>query len=174
MWDHDFEYRMDVTLRPDCLEWDLIVINLGDKPFDITLGMHTYFDVSSVKNIVINGPFSGATALDKVSGAESKMGSNDIKVDKFMDVLYKVSYFPPHFLHIVSDSLCIVFAKFYLFLPYALFLYCGTFLHFSGCQRSHHNHRLWQRHQNHHGAERFRRLLRLVSLRYVLNKSYFQ
>ena len=95
MWDHDFEYRMDVTLRPDCLEWDLIVINLGDKPFDITMGMHTDFDVSSVKNIVINGPFSGATALDKVSGAESKMGSNDIKVDKFMDVLYKVSIFPP-------------------------------------------------------------------------------
>lgn len=89
VWDYDFEYRFDVTLRADCLEWDLIIVNKGDKPFDVTLGMHTYFDVSSVKNIVISGPFTGATAVDKVSGTESKATSNDIKVDKFMDVLYK-------------------------------------------------------------------------------------
>lgn len=159
MWDHDFEYRMDVTLRADCLEWDLIVINLGDKPFDITMGMHTYFDVSSVKNIVINGPFSGATALDKVSGAESKMGSNDIKVDKFMDVLYKVS--PSYPLHIPY-----IFAYFSLSTPlllYALLLFCS----FPGRQRSHHDHGLGQRHQNHNGAEGFRRLVRLVPLRYI-------
>ena len=31
VWDHDFEYRVDVTLRPDSLEWDLIVVNKGDK-----------------------------------------------------------------------------------------------------------------------------------------------
>ena len=142
MWDHDFEYRMDVTLRPDCLEWDLIVINLGDKPFDITLGMHTYFDVSSVKNIVINGPFSGATALDKVSGAESKMGSNDIKVDKFMDVLYKVLPFSLH-----------PFPSLYIYDQFSL-LTLYAFLLYSGCQRSHHHHRLGQRHENHHGAER--------------------
>ena len=34
----------------------------------------------SVSNIVISGPFSGATAVDKVSGSESKAPSNDIKV----------------------------------------------------------------------------------------------
>ena len=158
---------MDVTLRPDCLEWDLIVINLGDKPFDITMGMHTYFDVSSVKNIVINGPFSGATALDKVSGAESKMGSNDIKVDKFMDVLYKVLHFPPHTLYIVFDSLLI-------FSLFVRCVFCIAVLLFGclGCERSYHDHRLWQRHQNYHGAERFRRLVCLVPLRCVLNESY--
>jgi glucose-6-phosphate 1-epimerase len=89
VWDYDFEYRFDITLRADCLEWDLIIMNKGEKPFDVTLGMHNYFDVSSLKNIVISGPFSGATTIDKVSGAEGKAPSNDIKVDKFMDVLYK-------------------------------------------------------------------------------------
>lgn len=27
---HDFEYRFDVTLRDNSLEWDVIVINLGN------------------------------------------------------------------------------------------------------------------------------------------------
>ena len=47
---------------------DLAVINLDDKPFDITLGMHTYFDVSSLSNVVISGPFKGAATVDKVTG----------------------------------------------------------------------------------------------------------
>lgn len=68
VWDFDFEYRFDVTLRADCLEWDLIVINKGDKPFDITLGMHTYFDISSLKNVKVSGPFKGAASTDKVTG----------------------------------------------------------------------------------------------------------
>ena len=25
VWDFDFEYRFDITLRADCLEWDLII-----------------------------------------------------------------------------------------------------------------------------------------------------
>lgn len=70
VWNHKFEYRFDVTLRADCLEWDLIVINLGDKPFDITIGMHNYFDVSSLKNDIISGNFNGAATVDKVSGVE--------------------------------------------------------------------------------------------------------
>jgi D-hexose-6-phosphate mutarotase len=52
-----------------CCLRDLTVINLGDKPFDITLGMHTYFDVSSLSNVVISGPFKGAATVDKVTGA---------------------------------------------------------------------------------------------------------
>lgn len=54
-WGEDFEYRVDVTLRDGSLEWDVIVINLGDKPFDCTLGMATYLDVSSLRNIKISG-----------------------------------------------------------------------------------------------------------------------
>ena len=69
VWDYDFEYRFDVTLRADCLEWDVVVMNLGDKPFDVTLGMHTYYDVSSLQNVVISGPFQGAPTVDKVTGA---------------------------------------------------------------------------------------------------------
>jgi len=30
-------------------------MNLGDKPFDITTGLHSYWDISSLKNIKIEG-----------------------------------------------------------------------------------------------------------------------
>ena len=71
IWDHDFEYKMDVSLKADSLEWDLVVSNNGDKPFDITMGMHNYFDVSSLSNILISGPFANSKAVDKVSGSSS-------------------------------------------------------------------------------------------------------
>jgi D-hexose-6-phosphate mutarotase len=87
--DKHFEYRVDVTLRADCLEWDLIVVNEGDEPFDYTLGMHTYFDVSSLKNVKISGPFKGAETVDKTNGAVGKADSDDIVIDKPVDMLYK-------------------------------------------------------------------------------------
>jgi glucose-6-phosphate 1-epimerase len=89
IWDHNFEYRFDVTLREDSLEWDVIVANKGSTPFDITLGMHTYFDVSSLKNVVITGPFAGATTVDKVSGATGTGSSNDVVISQHVDMLYK-------------------------------------------------------------------------------------
>lgn len=89
VWPYNFEYRVDVTLRADCLEWDLIVINLDDKPFDVTLGMHNYFDVSSLKNVVVSGAFSGVPTVDKTSGATGTASSNEIKVSAPIDMLYK-------------------------------------------------------------------------------------
>ena len=68
VFNYDFEYRFDVTLRENSLEWDVAVINLGKEPFDITLGLHTYLDVSSLKNVLISGPFTGATSIDRLSG----------------------------------------------------------------------------------------------------------
>lgn len=62
-WNHNFEYRFDVTLRENSLEWDIIIINLDDQPFDVTLGLHTYYDVSSLKNVAIDGPM-GSIKID--------------------------------------------------------------------------------------------------------------
>eukprot|EP01038_Epipyxis_sp_PR26KG_P011498 gene11498-15402_t len=89
VWDFDFEYRLDVTLRADCLEWDVIVVNKGEKPFDITTGLHTYFDVSSLKNVVISGPLKGATTVNKVTGETGAADSNDVVITSPIDMLYK-------------------------------------------------------------------------------------
>lgn len=85
----DFEYRFDITLRENSLEWDVILVNKGDVPYEAQLGLHTYFDVSSIANVKINGPFSGAATVDKTSGAEGKATSNDITITKPTDMLYK-------------------------------------------------------------------------------------
>ena len=71
VWNYDFEYRVDVTLRENSLEWDVILLNKGDKPYECTLGLHTYYDISSLSNVQISGPFSGATVVDKNTGASS-------------------------------------------------------------------------------------------------------
>ena len=67
VFNHNFEYRFDVTLRENSLEWDVVVINLDTAPFDVTLGMHNYFDVSSLSNVVVSGPFKGAVTVDRLT-----------------------------------------------------------------------------------------------------------
>lgn len=89
VWHHEFEYRFDITLRADSLEWDVAIINEGTAPFDVTLGFHNYFDVSSLSNVVISGPFTGAATVDKVTGATGTATSNDVKITGPIDTLYK-------------------------------------------------------------------------------------
>jgi glucose-6-phosphate 1-epimerase len=89
IWNYDFEYRVDVTLREASLEWDVIIMNKGDKPYTITTGLHSYLDVSSLGNVQISGPFSGAKTVDKNTGAEGVASSNDISITAPIDTLYK-------------------------------------------------------------------------------------
>jgi len=89
IWDHDFEYRFDITLRADSLEWDVIIINEGDKPFDVTLGLHTYIDVSSLKNVVIKGPFTGKATTDRLTGTDGKATSDEVVITAPIDTVYK-------------------------------------------------------------------------------------
>ena len=89
IWNHNFEYRVDITLRDNSLEWDVIIINLDNEPWTCTTGLHNYFDVSSLSNVVISGPFAGADTVCKVTGATGKAPSNDVKVTTAIDMLYK-------------------------------------------------------------------------------------
>jgi len=88
IWNNKFEYRFDVTLKDDSMEWESIVINMDEKPFDVTLGYHNYFDISSLKNIVISGPFAGAKTIDRITGTEGVAKSNDITITQATDMLY--------------------------------------------------------------------------------------
>mmetsp|Transcript_18814 Transcript_18814/g.18932 ORF Transcript_18814/g.18932 Transcript_18814/m.18932 type:complete len:291 (+) Transcript_18814:42-914(+) len=50
-----FEYRCDVTLRDSSMEWDVVLINKGDAPYDCTLGINTNFAISSASAVTISG-----------------------------------------------------------------------------------------------------------------------
>ena len=86
---YEFEYRVDITLRADCLEWDIIVSNKGDKPFDITTALHSYWDISSISNIEIQGPFKGAQSVNKVDNTPGVCDTDTLKITAHTDMLYK-------------------------------------------------------------------------------------
>ena len=47
----DFELRIDVNLKVNCLEFGIIIQNKTDIPMPINFGLHPYFKVSDFKNL---------------------------------------------------------------------------------------------------------------------------
>jgi glucose-6-phosphate 1-epimerase len=90
MWNKKFEYRFDATLFADKVHFQLEVINKDTTPFDFTLALHTYLDVSSLSNIKIAGAFKGAKVVDRNSnGAESTETASELTISSPIDKLYK-------------------------------------------------------------------------------------
>jgi len=48
----DFELRIEVTLNINCLEFEITIYNKTDFAMPINFGMHPYFNVSDLKNLV--------------------------------------------------------------------------------------------------------------------------
>ena len=66
VWDHDFEYRVDVTMREKSLEYDVIVMNKA----------------GSVKNIKMNlspNHDTGAAAITAMKGYTAKVGETGVE-----------------------------------------------------------------------------------------------
>lgn len=91
VWDYPFEYRVDITLREDCLEWEIILKNTGDKSYDVTLGMHNYFKISSLNNIKITSDdFKNCETMNRNDGdAMGKCDTDTIIINEPTDMLYK-------------------------------------------------------------------------------------
>ena len=47
----DFELRIEVTLKTNCLEFEITIHNKTDFSMPINLGLHTYNNVSDFKNL---------------------------------------------------------------------------------------------------------------------------
>ncbi len=54
-WPHKFEATYEVELGSETLTTCLRVKNTGDQPFEFTCALHTYFRVSDVSKIAIQG-----------------------------------------------------------------------------------------------------------------------
>lgn len=88
IWDYNFEYRVDITLREDSLEWDVIVKNYDSKPFDYTHGLHTYFDVSSLSNVKIEGGFKGKELLNRLTESTTTGDSDTLTITEPIDSMW--------------------------------------------------------------------------------------
>jgi len=90
MWPHAFEALYTVTLTADELKTEMKVHNTGDAPFTFTGALHSYFDISAVKNIKIEGNFDNARFLDKTANppAERVHKGNEVTISKETDSVY--------------------------------------------------------------------------------------
>eukprot|EP00467_Chlorarachnion_reptans_P023645 CAMPEP_0114525288 /NCGR_PEP_ID=MMETSP0109-20121206/22334_1 /TAXON_ID=29199 /ORGANISM="Chlorarachnion reptans, Strain CCCM449" /LENGTH=340 /DNA_ID=CAMNT_0001706839 /DNA_START=120 /DNA_END=1142 /DNA_ORIENTATION=- len=73
VWDYPFKATYTVELTEDAMKTRLEVANTGDKAFDFTGALHSYFDVSNIKNVQICGPFKGQEILDRMSSPPAKI-----------------------------------------------------------------------------------------------------
>merc|ERR1711871_917894 len=83
MWPYPFEAKYTVALGTDRLSTELTVTNTGDKPFDFTAALHSYWSISAIANIKISSPaFSGASYLDKTVDppAQKQAGGSEIAI----------------------------------------------------------------------------------------------
>merc|ERR1711865_567990 len=85
MWPHAFDVKYTVTLSASSLSTEFTVTNTGDKAFDFTAALHSYWSISGVKNIKITSDkFNGATYLDKMQSppADVLSKSSEITITK--------------------------------------------------------------------------------------------
>jgi D-hexose-6-phosphate mutarotase len=86
LWPHRFRLEMDCTVS-DVLRVKLISTNTGNKPFTCGGALHSYFNISSISNILING-LEGCPYIDKVDQGRRKIQDGAISVKSETDRLY--------------------------------------------------------------------------------------
>lgn len=75
-WPHRFRLEFTVTLQNQHLRMALTVHNVDDKPFTFSAALHTYFSISDIKRVGLNG-MEGRYYWDN--------NSSDFHKDRFVD-----------------------------------------------------------------------------------------
>jgi len=87
VWPYPFNLLLKVSLT-DSLEVALSTTNTGDKPFEFSQALHSYFKVSDITNIVVEG-LASKRYLDKLDGFSEKTQSEDVTVSQEIDRIYQ-------------------------------------------------------------------------------------
>lgn len=85
-WPHPCQLEIHMVLGA-ALEISLVTRNSGDAPVTIGEALHTYFEVSDVHRIAIEG-LDGCWYLDKVDGGERKRQTGAVTFDGETDRIY--------------------------------------------------------------------------------------
>jgi len=86
LWPHSFDLRAVITVGPQ-LRVELIARNYGDAPYTCGGALHSYFGVSDIGAIAIQG-LDGCAYLDKVDGGQRKLQAGPITIDAEVDRVY--------------------------------------------------------------------------------------
>lgn len=85
-WPHPCEAEMVLTIGAT-LQAELVTRNIGDEAFTIGEALHTYFQVSDVREISIDG-LDGVSYLDKVDNFANKTQQGAITIASEVDRVY--------------------------------------------------------------------------------------
>ena len=86
-WPHRFTARYAVGLLADRLSLSLSVENLDAAPFTFEEALHTYFAVSDVRNVLVEG-LEGGAYLDKTDNLARKAQSGAVTISGETDRVY--------------------------------------------------------------------------------------
>ena len=86
LWPHSFELESHITIG-SALTLELKTRNCSGEPMALTEALHTYFNVSDIDNITING-LDGLIYLDKLEGFQRKHQQGDIAITGETDRIY--------------------------------------------------------------------------------------
>ena len=85
-WPHAFRLELVITLS-DHLQVDLNVVNVCDHPFDYTGALHSYFNVSDIQNISIEG-LEDSQYIDQLDHMAVKTQTGPITFSAELDNIY--------------------------------------------------------------------------------------
>jgi D-hexose-6-phosphate mutarotase len=87
LWPHEFLARYTITLG-DTLSLSLEVVNTGQGEFSFEEALHTYFAISNIKDVTIEG-LAGVDYIDKTDGMAVKtQGTKPMKLAEETDRIY--------------------------------------------------------------------------------------
>jgi len=87
LWPHDFLARYTITLA-DTLSLALEVVNTGQGELSFEEALHTYFTISNIKDVTIEG-LAGVDYIDKTDGMAVKtQGTKPMKIAEETDRIY--------------------------------------------------------------------------------------
>lgn len=87
VWPHDFRLVYRVEIEAAKLRLKLEIHNTGNAPFEFETALHTYFNVSDVRKISIDG-LDGKTYIDKTQNAARFTQNGAIQITGETDRVY--------------------------------------------------------------------------------------
>ena len=86
IWDFAFDMAIAITVGSS-LTIELTTRNTGDKPFEVTQALHTYFRIGDIAQVqVLN--LEDTSYLDKVDGGKNKTQTGVVSFDSECDRIY--------------------------------------------------------------------------------------
>lgn len=86
IWPNDFALRVEITVGRS-LRLELKTTNMGDKAFDLTQALHSYFRVGDIHSTEVLG-LAGKQFIDKLNGGVAKTQVGVVSIEGEVDRIY--------------------------------------------------------------------------------------